>query len=186
MKKIGILALQGGFAKHRDILSQLNVQTVDVRSSNDLTLIDALILPGGESTTNIKLIHTANLFASIASFAKQKPVFGTCAGSILMGREASNFPYETFNLIDVKIERNAYGTQVDSFLDSFEFLDSPIDAMFIRAPKFTTLGKDVEVLATFNSDPVIVRNNHHLMATCHPELANELAVHHYFIDSFLH
>ncbi len=101
-----------------------------------------------------------------------------------MGREATNFPYETFKLIDAKVVRNAYGTQVDSFIEEFEFVGENIDAMFIRAPKFAELGKDVQVLAELSGSPVIVRNEKHLMATCHPELACELAVHKYFIENF--
>lgn len=184
MKTIGVLALQGGFAKHVEILAALGASHREVRLAADFADLDGLILPGGESTTNIKLIHSANLFGVISDFAKEKPVFGTCAGSILMGREATNFPYDTFHLIDAKVERNAYGTQVDSFLDSFNFNGKSADAMFIRAPKFSDLGGEVETLAEVNGSPVIVRNSRHLMATCHPELAGELAIHKYFIENF--
>lgn len=185
MLKIGILALQGGFAKHIEVLNKLQIESLEVRLPKQLEEIDALILPGGESTTNIKLIQSYNLFQPILDFAKEKAVFGTCAGSILMGKEATNFKYPTFNLIDVKVHRNAYGTQVDSFLDEVRFQDKMIDVMFIRAPKFSDLGQDVQVLASEDEDPIIVRNKHHLMATCHPELTGETAVHEYFVNEFV-
>jgi 5'-phosphate synthase pdxT subunit len=183
--KIGILALQGGFAKHKDVLNQLDVESIEVRLPKQLDEIDALILPGGESTTNIKLIKTFELFEPISEFSKSKPLFGTCAGSILMGTSATNFNYPTFGLIDTKVHRNAYGTQVDSFQDEIDFQGKKIDVMFIRAPKFSDLGDDVTVLSTIGDDPIIVRNERHLMATCHPELCGETAVHDYFISSFL-
>lgn len=185
MIKIGILALQGGFAKHIDVLNALHVESIQVRLPFQLDDIDGLILPGGESTTNIKLIMTSNMFEPIQNFAKSKPIFGTCAGSILMGREVTNFDFPNFNLIDAKVHRNAYGTQVDSFVDEIQFMDQSVDVMFIRAPKFSDLGKETTVLATHNDNPVVLRNSAHLMSTCHPELTGETAIHDYFIREFI-
>ena len=181
---IGILALQGGVDRHERTFKQLNVETKRVRLPEDLHTIDGLVMPGGESTTMIKLLHSYNLFEPLKSFANEKPVFGTCAGSILMGRESTDFEWETLNLIDVSVARNAYGTQVDSFIDEFTFNGNTVEAMFIRAPKFTSVG-NAEVMAEHNGLPVIVRNEHHMMMTCHPELTNELEVHRYFIDTFV-
>jgi 5'-phosphate synthase pdxT subunit len=183
--KIGILALQGGFAKHIDVLNQLEVESIEVRLPDQLGDIDALILPGGESTTNIKLIQTYHMFDPISNFAKTKPLFGTCAGSILMGTRVTNFDFPSFQLIDATVHRNAYGTQVDSFMDSIEFQGQNVDVMFIRAPKFSDLGNDVEILSEHNNDPIVVRNQHHLMATCHPELTGATEIHEYFLNEIV-
>jgi 5'-phosphate synthase pdxT subunit len=180
--KIGILALQGGFQKHIDILENLGVETKKVRLKEDLREIEGLILPGGESTTNIKLIHAFSIFEEIKEFAKNKSVFGTCAGSILMGKKASDFEWETFGFIDVFVERNAYGTQVDSFETEFDFLNEKVTAMFIRAPKFQDIPENVEILAKHEENIVIVKQGRHLMSTCHPELSNEHKIHKYFLE----
>jgi pyridoxal 5'-phosphate synthase pdxT subunit len=183
--KIGVLALQGGFAKHIEVLKSLGINYKEIRLSQDMNDIDALILPGGESTTNIKLMNSYELYSKIQDFSSSHPLFGTCAGSILMGKQASNFPYQTLNLIDAFVERNAYGTQVDSFIDDFDFLGKRIEAMFIRAPKFKDIGDTVKVLSYHNGDPVIIHNDEHLMATCHPELTRTTDVHQFFIETFL-
>ena len=182
--RIGILALQGGYERHEMTLSKLNIETKRVKLEEDLNDIDGLILPGGESTTMIKLIHSYNLFEPIKSFSEKRPCMGTCAGSILMGSSATDFEWDTFNLIDVRVDRNAYGTQVDSFIDTFKFNGSDVESMFIRAPKFLEIGQDVDVLANHENNPVVVRNENHLMMTCHPELTNELKIHEYFIKEF--
>ena len=183
--RIGVLALQGGFSKHIDILNLLDVRSKEIRLTSDLNDIDALILPGGESTTNIKLINSYELYSAIIEFSKNHPLFGTCAGSILMGKQASDFPYKTLNLIDVYVERNAYGTHVDSFIDHFDFFGNSIEAMFIRAPKFKEIGDSVSVLSSYNQSPVVVSNKDHLMATCHPELTKTVDIHKYFIETFV-
>lgn len=181
---IGILALQGGYERHERSLKKLNIATKRVKLPEDFAELDGLILPGGESTTMIKLIHSYKLFDLIKEFASKKPCMGTCAGSILMGSSATDFPFETFNLIDVKVDRNAYGTQVDSFIDTFEFNNKTVESMFIRAPKFIAVAENVEVLSVHNGIPVVVQNKNHLMMTCHPELTSELEIHRYFIETF--
>ena len=181
---IGILALQGGYERHERSLKNINIKTKRVKLPEDFTGIDGLILPGGESTTMIKLIHSYKLFDVISDFAKTKPCMGTCAGSILMGSSATDFNFETFKLIDVKVDRNAYGTQVDSFIDTFRFNNKTVESMFIRAPKFIEVSDKVEILSIHNGIPVVVRNESHLMMTCHPELTTELEIHRYFINEF--
>ena len=177
---IGVLALQGGFQKHIDVLHQLDVDSQAVRLPSDLNFIDGLILPGGESTTQTKLLHSSGLFTAIRSFGYKKPIFGTCAGSILMGESASDFDHETFGFVPVHIIRNAYGTQTDSFSGSFEFMNHQVRSLFIRAPKIEVSSDDVRVLSVLDQDPVVIQYRHYLMSTGHPELLDESAIHEYF------
>lgn len=185
MKKVGVLALQGGFSKHIEILEKIGVEGLEVRKKADLSNIDGLILPGGESTTNIKLILSNKLFEPIQDFAKRKAIFGTCAGSILMGKSVSDFNFPSFGLFDLHVERNAYGRQVDSFLTEFSFLGNIVSAMFIRAPKFTRIAKGIELLAFYQDEAVILRNERHLICSCHPELTADETIHRYFVDELL-
>jgi 5'-phosphate synthase pdxT subunit len=184
-KNIGILALQGGFLKHIEILKKLNVEFTEVRLKSDLLGCDGLIIPGGESTAIIKLMLSYDLIDPIKKFAENHSVFGTCAGSIIMAKTASNFNYPTLNLIDLEVDRNAYGRQIDSFFAELDFADTKLSCMFIRAPKFSHLGKSVRALAIYNKDVVIAENDQHLVATCHPELAEEVKLHEYWLKKFV-
>ncbi|MCB0278886.1 MAG: pyridoxal 5'-phosphate synthase glutaminase subunit PdxT, partial [Calditrichaeota bacterium] len=178
-------ALQGGFQKHQQTLDRIEVAHKTVRLATDLADIDGLILPGGESTTIIKLIMSYKLLDALSGFAKTKPIFGTCAGAIIISRKASNFNFPTLNLLDIEVDRNAYGRQIDSFYNQFEFNGKSVEAMFIRAPKITSVGKSCEVLASHNGLPVVVRNQSHMVCTAHPELTDETEIHRYFVDQFV-
>jgi 5'-phosphate synthase pdxT subunit len=179
---IGVLSLQGGFSKHAEILDLLNVAHKEIRLVSELKSIDALILPGGESTTIIKLMQSYNFLEAIKDFAKNKAVFGTCAGSILMASKIENFPFPSLNLIDMTVIRNAYGRQIDSFHANFQFNHENCEALFIRAPKFKDMTKDLEQLAFFNNECIAVKQGKHLAISCHPELLAETKIHKYFIE----
>lgn len=185
MTTVGVIALQGNFGKHCSMLSRLGVTVHKVLSPSDLSLVSALLIPGGESTSIIRQIQRADLFQPIAEFATTKPVFGTCAGSILMARHVFEFDLPTFGLIDIQIQRNAYGRQRESVIDTVEFEGHQLEVAFIRAPKIIDVGPQEAVLARWRNDPVIVRNKNHMVATCHPELLDNTSVHAYFLDQFL-
>ena len=193
--KIGVLALQGDFSLHQVSLERMNVETTLVRKPTELHGCTGLIMPGGESTTLIKLLHNIGLVDPIRAFAQHHPIFGTCAGSILLATHVSNYPMEPLGLINASIERNAYGRQVDSFIDFLELkLDGKITAfegVFIRAPKIQTVGPDVNVLGlnkleqSSEETVVLAENERVLIATFHPELTEDNLVHRYFVDKVL-
>ncbi|MFC1647498.1 pyridoxal 5'-phosphate synthase glutaminase subunit PdxT [Patescibacteria group bacterium] len=165
--RIGVLALQGDFIEHINILYKLGVETCEVRTKEDLKGLNGLIIPGGESTTMNLLI------GEIKTAAKKLPIFGTCAGAILLAQHG---------FMDIEIERNAYGSQLDSFEDEFEFNDHKVHGIFIRAPKIKSVGPDVEVLArNSRKDIVFVRQGKYLAATFHPELTDNTKIHEYFL-----
>ncbi len=184
MKRIGVLGLQGAYAKHADVLRRLEIQPVDVRSRSDLEKCEGLIIPGGESTTLTKLIEENDLYDAMVQFAEDYPILGTCAGMILMATQVDDDRVRTLDLIDMTVDRNAYGRQVDSFVDELEVTaDGETFAMrgvFIRAPRIAALGEGVEVLASIDDEPVLVRQGHHMAAAFHPELTNETRIHRYF------
>lgn len=182
---IGVLAIQGDFAAHARALERVGVRAAEVRRAVDLENIDGLIIPGGESTTMLKLIAEADLGRSITAFAREgKPVFGTCAGTILLAREVHNPRQDSLGLIDIDVERNAYGRQVDSFIAEAETTleGGPLEAVFIRAPKIRRVGTSIDVLARIDSEPVFVRQGNVLAATFHPELAEDQRVHRLFAE----
>lgn len=184
---IGVLALQGDFSKHIETLSKLGVQAVEVRKPEDLNACDGLILPGGESTVMLRQLDFIQLREPLLKFAKSKPVFGTCAGLILMSSQIQDSNLKPFHLLDIQIARNAFGRQIDSFEASVELHFSPehskhVNAFFIRAPRIQMIGKDVQILATYHGETVMVRQGHHLGATFHPELTESPMVHQYFLD----
>lgn len=165
--KIGVLALQGAFFEHIKILQKLNVETIEVRTVEDLIELDGLIIPGGESTTMNLLI------GEIKKQMKNLPIFGTCAGAILLSQQ---------NLLNIEVERNAYGSQLDSFEDKFEFLGDKINGIFIRAPKILKVGPKVEILAkNSKGEIVLVKEGNYLAATFHPELSEDTKIHEYFL-----
>jgi pyridoxal 5'-phosphate synthase pdxT subunit len=179
--KIGVLALQGDFDAHRKRLEQLGAEVVLVRKPEQLDSIDGLVIPGGESTTFLKLLGDAG-FQRLADFARSKPTFGTCAGAILLAKNVLNPPQAALGAIDITVRRNAYGRQIDSSVRQGESTSGPLEMVFIRAPKFERLGPDVEVLAKQGDDPVWVRQGRAMAATFHPELSEEPVVHKAFLE----
>ncbi len=185
--KIGVLALQGDFGLHAAALATCGVAAVEVRKPAELADVDGLLIPGGESTTLLKLMDEWGFFPAIEKFhAEGRPIFGTCAGLIVLAREVENPRQFSLGLIDVTVERNAYGRQRESFESrGTAMLDgrpTPIDMMFIRAPRIRRVGAGVDVLARQGDDPVMARQGGVLVATFHPEVTGEQAVHRYFRD----
>ncbi|HXW91230.1 MAG TPA: pyridoxal 5'-phosphate synthase glutaminase subunit PdxT [Terriglobales bacterium] len=179
--KIGVLALQGDFDAHRKRLEELGAEVVLVKNPEQLDAIDGLVIPGGESSTFLKLLGEPGL-EKLKRFSRVKPTFGTCAGAILLAHEVENPKQAGLGALDIRIRRNAYGRQVDSSIRQGRFGASPLEMVFIRAPKIERIGPDVEVLATEGSDPVAVRQGKVMAATFHPELSADKRVH----QAFLH
>jgi 5'-phosphate synthase pdxT subunit len=189
---VGVLALQGAFGAHERVLSQLGADTHQVRTPADLARVDALILPGGESTTMSRLLRTANLFEPIADRLHDgMPVFGTCAGMILLATDVLDGrpDQRSFATIDLGVRRNGYGRQVDSFERDIDIdievdgaHDGPFHAVFIRAPKVERVGPDVQVLSRLEGTPVLVRQGPVLVASFHPELTDDHRLHAVFLD----
>lgn len=183
--KIGILAVQGDFAAHARMLSRIGVEAVELRQAGKLNEVNGLIIPGGESTTMLKFVEEEKLGDAIKSFAATgKPVFGTCAGAILVAREVNNLPQPSLGLIDITIIRNAYGRQVNSFISQIDTTleGGPLEAVFIRAPKITRIGDEVITLATHDNEPVMVQQGNILAATFHPELTDDDRAHRLLIE----
>jgi pyridoxal 5'-phosphate synthase pdxT subunit len=185
---VGVLALQGAFAAHQRVLQQLGADTRQVRTPADLAAVDALIIPGGESTTMSRLLRTAGLFEPIAErLAQDMPVFGTCAGLILLATDVLDGrpDQQSFGMIDLAVRRNGYGRQVDSFERDITITsssESPFHAVFIRAPKVERVGDDVEVLASLDGTAVLARRGPVLVASFHPELTNDRRLHAMFLE----
>jgi 5'-phosphate synthase pdxT subunit len=190
MKKVGILALQGDFEAHAKALERAGAEPVLVRAAEELKSIDGLVIPGGESTAMLTLIHFMNLKDPLLEFAREKPVFGTCAGAILLASEVRNPAQESFGLLDLTVDRNAYGRQIDSRVANihpdadFESRAGAgdMEAVFIRAPIIRRTGSEVNVLAQYEGDPVLVEQGRHLVATFHPELTQDPRVHKLFLS----
>lgn len=187
--KIGVLALQGDFDAHRRRLEELGAEVVLVKKPEQLDEIDGLVIPGGESGTFLKLLGDAG-FEKLKQFVRLKPTFGTCAGAILLASEVENPPQAGLGALNIRIRRNAYGRQIDSSIREGKFLrdmegklhESPLEMVFIRAPKIEQVGEGVEVLATEGTDPVVVRQGKAMAATFHPELSDDTRVHQAFLD----
>lgn len=190
MGPIGVLALQGAFREHRASLEKLGAETREIRQLKDVPGISALVIPGGESTTIGKLLTELGLLEPITTNIRQGlPVFGTCAGLILLCREIENSDQPRIGLLDAKARRNAFGRQIESFetdLACPEFGASPLPAVFIRAPVITGVGPGVDILATVPIDsierPVAIRQGNILATAFHPELTSDLRVHDYFLQ----
>jgi len=185
--KIGVLALQGDFALHARALGKCGVEAVEVRKPAELDGVDGLIMPGGESTTLLKLMDAWDFVPAIEKFHNAgKPIFGTCAGLILLAREVESPRQFSLGLIDVTVERNAYGRQRESFeaagVARLDGHAAPLEMVFIRAPRIRKTGPGVEVLAEHGGEPVMARQGRILVATFHPELTDDTAVHRYFCD----
>jgi 5'-phosphate synthase pdxT subunit len=179
--RIGVLALQGDFDAHRKRLEELGAAVVLVRKPEQLDAIDGLVIPGGESSTFLKLLGEAGL-EKLKSFVRVKPTFGTCAGAILLAKEVENPQQTGLGAIDIGIRRNAYGRQLDSSIREGLFQGSPTEMVFIRAPKISRVGPAVEVLATEGKDPVMVRQGNVMVATFHPELSADKSIHAAFLE----
>ncbi len=181
---IGVLALQGAFDVHAKRLAELGATTRLVRKPEDLDGLDGLVIPGGESTAFLKHLERAGFYDLLESFVRTKPVFGTCAGCILLAREVTNPPQRSFGVLDAVVERNAYGRQNDSAirLEETALPGGPLEAVYIRAPRLSRIGPEVEVLAVRDGDPVLVRQGNLLAATFHPELGEDRRVHQFFLD----
>ena len=180
---IGVLAIQGDYDAHKRRLEELGANVLLVRKPEELDRVDALVIPGGESTTFLKFLERGGFLEKLRDFVHAKPTFGTCAGAILLANEVENPPQESLRAINVAIRRNAYGRQVDSSIREGEtsLPGGPLEMVFIRAPKFERVGKDVEVLARDGGDPVLVRQGHVMAATFHPELSEDSRVHEAFL-----
>jgi 5'-phosphate synthase pdxT subunit len=180
--RIGVLALQGDFDAHRRRLEELGAEVVLVKKPEQLDDIDGLIIPGGESGTFLKLLGEDG-FAKLRDFVRVKPTFGTCAGCILLATEVENPKQAGLGALDITVRRNAYGRQIDSSIREGQFLNEPIEMVFIRAPKIERVGPGVEVMATEgkNKDAVLVRKGQTLAATFHPELSDDRRIHQYFL-----
>ena len=188
--KIGVLALQGAFAEHRKMLKKLGIESFEIRKKSDLSNavndndIDGLIIPGGESTVIGKLLYDLDLFDDIKKIILEGlPVFGTCAGLILLAREIENDSRTYLGAMDIKVRRNAYGRQLGSFFTESEFKGIGVIPMtFIRAPYISSVGKNVEVLSEVDGNVVAARENNILVTSYHPELNDDLKVHKFFVE----
>jgi len=183
--RIGVLALQGDFALHRQALAKCGVQSVEVRKPEQLADVDGLIIPGGESTTLLKLMDAWGFVPALEKFhGADKPIFGTCAGLILLARDVENPRQFSLGFIDVGVERNAYGRQRESFATPgtvrLGTTPTALEMVFIRAPRIRRVGPGVDTLATHGGEPVMAREGNVLVATFHPELTDDPAVHRYF------
>ena len=180
--KIGVLALQGDFEAHCRAIERAGAQAVEVRTAEELQSVDALVIPGGESTTMLKLLGIEGLFQPLAEFGAQKPIFGTCAGAILLAKDVLSPKQASLGLLDLTVERNAYGRQIDSRIAEISVDGKTTEAVFIRAPIIRRVGPGVKVLAEYLGTPVLVEQGKHMVATFHPELTNSDTVHRHFID----
>ena len=185
-KVVGVLALQGAFNRHTRVLGELNVATQEVRTPQDLASVDALVMPGGESTTMSQLLESSELFEPVKKMIHEgMPVFGTCAGMILLAKEIIDGRDDqvSFGAIDIDVQRNAYGRQIDSFEAEIEVegFSRPFHAVFIRAPRIVKAAQSVEVLAEFGVEIVLARQKNVLVASFHPELSPDQRIHELFV-----
>jgi 5'-phosphate synthase pdxT subunit len=185
--RVGVLALQGTFIEHIDLLQQLSVEAPPIRLPHELNALDGLVIPGGESTTILRLMNSCGLIESIRKMARQGlPIWGTCAGMILLARRVSNYEMETLGLMDLKIRRNAFGSQIDSFEVDLQIPpagEEPFHAVFIRAPVVEEATAGVEILSRL-PDGTIVAAKQNLLLGCafHPEFTSDLRFHSYFVN----
>lgn len=180
---IGILALQGGYAAHGKVLDKLSISWKPVRQVKDLPEVRALILPGGESSTMLKLLQETGLFSAIQTAGQRgMPLFGTCAGAILLAKKVHSPEQTCLAMMDIAIQRNAYGRQLASHVAHGDSqIKTPMEMVFIRAPEIEILSADVQVISVYEQKPVCVQQGHCLVSTFHPELGSDTALHEYFI-----
>ena len=184
--KVGVLALQGDFDAHRRRLEELGAEVVLIKKAEQLDEIDGLVIPGGESGTFLKLLGEAG-FEKLKEFVRLKPTFGTCAGAILLAKDVENPAQTGLGAIDIGVRRNAYGRQIDSSIREGRLVlgnsgGSPLEMVFIRAPKIERVGPGVEVIATEGTDPVAVRQGRVMASTFHPELSDDTRMHQAFME----
>lgn len=180
---IGVLAIQGDYEAHKARLEQLGANVVLVRKPEQLDSIDAIVIPGGESSTFLNFLSEHGFLEKLRQFVRTKPTFGTCAGAILLAKNVENPPQESLGALDIRIRRNAYGRQIDSSIREAQtkLAGGPLEMVFIRAPKIVATGKDVQVLASSGDDPVLIREGNIMAATFHPELSPDTRVHQEFL-----
>jgi 5'-phosphate synthase pdxT subunit len=187
MKTVGVLALQGDFEAHCRAVERVGARAVAVRTTSDLAQCDGLILPGGESSTMLKLLDQEGLTEPLKHFGENKPIYGSCAGAILLAREVTHPPQASLGLMDISVERNAYGRQIDSRIVQIPIAENDdgeggeMEAVFIRAPIIRHLGSGANVLARYDGDPVWVELGRHMVTTFHPELTADTRVHRRFV-----
>jgi pyridoxal 5'-phosphate synthase pdxT subunit len=189
-KRVGVLALQGDFEAHRKALERAGAEAVPVRTAAELDGVDGLVIPGGESTTMLLIMKDEGLVEPLRRFGRERPIFGTCAGAILIASEVSHPAQASLGLMDIAVERNAYGRQLDSRVVQLQpeepFLreagPGELEAVFIRAPIIRKRGPGVEVYLSYLDSPVLVGQGRHLAATFHPELTSDPRIHKLFVD----
>ncbi len=181
---IGVLALQGDYDAHARAFKTSGAQTVLVRKAEELAALDGLVMPGGESTTMLKSLEKDRFFEALEEFVSTKPVFGTCAGCILLAREVKNPVQRSLGVLDATVERNAYGRQIDSTILTLPTCvpGGPLEMVFIRSPRITRVGEEVEVLARRDGFPTLVRQGQLLACTFHPEMTADTRVQSLFLD----
>jgi len=181
---IGVLALQGDYDAHRQTFNRLGVHAQLVRKPEELDGVDGLVIPGGESSTFLKFLEREGFLDKLRDFVSHKPAFGTCAGAILLAKEVLNPEQDSLGALDIAIQRNAYGRQVDSSIMTAptKLEGPPLEMVFIRAPRIERVGKGVQVLAERENHPVLVKEGRILAATFHPELSNDSRVHQLFVE----
>jgi 5'-phosphate synthase pdxT subunit len=181
---IGVLALQGAFDVHAKRLTELGATATLVRRPDQLATLDALVLPGGESTTFLKNLERDGFYDLLNDFVHSKPVFGTCAGCILLAKDVLNPPQRSFAALDITVERNAYGRQNDSAIltEPTALPGGPLEMVYIRAPRIARLGPGIETLATRDGSPTLIRQGRILAATFHPELTADTRIHQLFLE----
>lgn len=182
--RIGVLAIQGDYAAHAAALAEAGAESTEIRKPGQLAALNGLILPGGESTTILKFLEKHYFFEVLQEFCRTNPVFGTCAGVILLSREVLNPTQHSLGILDAVVERNAYGRQINSSILTAEtsLPGGPLEMVYIRAPRILEIGPTVQVLASRNGYPVLVRQGSVLAATFHPELSADRRVHRLFVD----
>lgn len=182
MKRIGVLALQGAFAEHKLALEQAGAEAIEVRLSYQLDVLDGLIIPGGESTTLRKLVDDYEFMNPLRDFAQSRPIWGTCAGAILLAREiVGQEPH--LGIMDIKVQRNAFGRQINSFVTNVEVDGENYPAVFIRAPLIVSVGEGVDVLTRLEDGRIVAAQQGKMLATSfHPELTDDLRFHHKFME----
>lgn len=180
---IGVLAIQGDYEAHKARLEQLGARVVLVRKPEQLDAIDAIVIPGGESSTFLNFLAEQGFLEKLREFVRTKPTFGTCAGAILLAKDVENPPQSSLGALDIRIRRNAYGRQINSSIREAQtkLEGGPLEMVFIRAPQIVSTGKNVQVLASAGDDPVLIREGNIMAATFHPELSPDTRVHAEFL-----
>ena len=185
VNKIGILALQGNFEQHKIMFDILGIDNIFIRYSSDVDKCDAIVIPGGESTTISKQIDRNNLRYVLQEYSKTNPLFGTCAGMILLSSTNGSTNLQPLGIMDFTVNRNAYGRQIKSFSDDLQLDfcdDANFHGVFIRAPKILKIGRGIKILANYKKQPVMITDGRHYATTFHPEIGSDIRIHNYFME----